>query len=96
MPKLKPVQNRVVVKMLGVPEKETQGGILIPETSRDLPQKGEVIAVGSGKTKKGKRIPVALNEGDKVLVSYYAGTEVQAGGERLLVIREDDILGTVV
>ena len=92
---LRPVQDRVLVKIVGEIVKETKGGILIPETSRDYPQEAEVIAVGNGKVKKGKRVPVSLSVGDKVMVSHYARTDVRVDGEHYLVIREDDILGTV-
>jgi len=95
MADLRPVQDRVLVRMTGEMVSETKGGILIPETSRDLPQEGEVVAVGNGKIKKGRRVPVDLSVGDKVLVSYYAGTDIRINGEHLLVIREADILGKV-
>jgi chaperonin GroES len=72
----------------------TAGGIFIPETAKEKPQKGEVIAVGNGKkTEDGKIIPIDVKAGDKVLFGKYAGTEIKVEGEEFLIMREDDILG---
>ncbi len=91
--KLRPLQDRIIVKRLEE-ETMTAGGIFIPETAKEKPQKGEVIAVGKGKkTEDGKVIPVDVKKGDKVLFGKYAGTEVKIDGEEYLIMREDDILG---
>ena len=91
--KLRPLQDRIIVKRLEE-ETKTAGGIFIPETAKEKPQKGEVIAVGKGKkTEDGKVIPVDVKKGDKVLFGKYAGTEIKIDGEEYLIMREDDILG---
>jgi chaperonin GroES len=91
--KLRPLQDRIIVKRLEE-ETMTAGGIFIPETAKEKPQKGEVIAVGKGKkTEDGKVIPVDVKKGDKVLFGKYAGTEIKIEGEEFLIMREDDILG---
>jgi len=91
--KLRPLQDRIIVKRLEE-ETMTAGGIFIPETAKEKPQKGEVIAVGKGKkTEDGKVIPVDVKTGDKVLFGKYAGTEIKIDGEEFLIMREDDILG---
>ncbi|MBT0665039.1 co-chaperone GroES [Geobacter pelophilus] len=91
--KLRPLQDRIIVKRLEE-ESKTAGGIFIPETAKEKPQKGEVVAVGNGKkTEDGKIIPVDVKTGDKVLFGKYAGTEIKVDGEEFLIMREDDILG---
>jgi chaperonin GroES len=91
--KLRPLQDRIIVKRLEE-ETMTAGGIFIPETAKEKPMKGEVIAVGKGKkTEDGKVIPVDVKAGDKVLFGKYAGTEIKIDGEEYLIMREDDILG---
>ena len=91
--KLRPLQDRIIVKRLEE-ETMTAGGIFIPETAKEKPQKGEVIAVGKGKkTEDGKVLPVDVKKGDKVLFGKYAGTEIKIEGEEYLIMREDDILG---
>ena len=91
--KLRPLQDRIIVKRLEE-ETMTAGGIFIPETAKEKPQKGEVIAVGKGKkTEDGKVIPVDVKTGDKVLFGKYAGTEIKIDGQEYLIMREDDILG---
>jgi chaperonin GroES len=90
---LRPLQDRIIVKRLEE-ETMTAGGIFIPETAKEKPQKGEVIAVGKGKkTEDGKVIPVDVKKGDKVLFGKYAGTEIKIDGQEFLIMREDDILG---
>ena len=90
---LRPLQDRIIVKRLEE-ETMTAGGIFIPETAKEKPQKGEVIAVGNGKkTEDGKVIPVDVKKGDKVLFGKYAGTEIKIDGQEYLIMREDDILG---
>jgi len=92
---LRPMQDRIIVKRLEE-EAITAGGILIPETAKEKPQKGEIIAVGKGKrSEDGKIFPLDVKAGDKVLFSKYAGTEFKIEGEELLIMREDDILGVI-
>ena len=90
--KLKPLADRVVIKRIEQ-EEVKKGGIIIPDTAKEKPQKGEVIAVGPGRLdEQGNRMPMEVKVGDKVLFSKYAGTEVKIGDEEYLVMREDDIL----
>lgn len=93
--KLKPLQDRILVQR--VEERTTtKGGIIIPDTAKEKPAEGKVIAVGDGKTgDDGKRIPLELKKGDRVLFGKYAGTEVQIEGDEFLIMREDDILGII-
>ena len=91
--KIRPLQDRLIVKRVEEEEK-TKGGIIIPDSAKEKPQEGEIIAVGPGKvTDDGKRIPMEVKEGDRVLFSKYAGTEIKIEGEERLIMREDDILG---
>jgi chaperonin GroES len=93
--KLRPLQDRILVKRIEEEEK-TAGGIFIPDTAKEKPQMGQIVAVGNGKkTEDGKVIPVDLKAGDNVLFSKYAGTEVKVEGEEFLIMREDDILGVI-
>lgn len=93
--KIKPLRDRVIVRRLGEEEK-TKGGIIIPDSAKEKPQEGEVVAVGSGKVlEDGKVVPLEIKKGDKVLFGKYAGTEVKVEGEELLMMREEDILGIV-
>jgi chaperonin GroES len=93
--KIRPLQDRVMVKRLEEEEK-TVGGIIIPDTAKEKPQKGEIIAAGPGKKNdEGKVQPLDVKTGDKVLFSKYAGTEVKVEGEELLIMREDDIMGVI-
>ncbi len=91
--KLQPLGDRVLVHPLE--ESETKrGGIIIPDTAKEKPQEGEVVAIGTGKTDdEGKKIPFTVKTGDRVLISKYGGTEVKVEGESYLIMREDDILG---
>ncbi|MFH1533063.1 MAG: co-chaperone GroES [Pseudomonadota bacterium] len=94
--KVKPLHDRILVKRLDGEEK-TAGGIIIPDTAKEKPVQGKVIAVGEGKKDdKGVRITMDVKAGDKVLFSRYGGTEVKVGGDELLIMREDDILGIIV
>ena len=93
--KIRPLQDRVIVKRLEEEEK-TKGGIIIPDTAKEKPQQGEIIAVGKGKVRDdGKVSPLDVKVGDRVLFSKYAGTEVKIEGEEYLIMREDDILGVI-
>ncbi len=90
--KLRPLHDRVIVKRLEE-EERTAGGIIIPDTAKEKPQQGKVIAVGKGRIlEKGDVVPLLVKENDRILFSKYAGTEVKVGGEELLIMREDDIL----
>ena len=89
---LKPLGDRVVVKAIEEEEK-TAGGIVLPDTAKEKPQKGEVIAVGSGKLlDNGERVPLEVKVGDKVIFAKYGGTEVKLNGTEYLILRESDIL----
>jgi chaperonin GroES len=93
---LKPLGDRVVVKKLEAEEK-TAGGIVLPDTAKEKPQQGEILAVGPGKIDdKGVRQPMEVKVGDKVLFAKYSGTEVKIDGVELLIIAEKDILGILV
>ncbi len=92
---IRPLQDRIIVKRIEE-EAKTAGGIFIPDTAKEKPQKGEIVAVGKGKkTEDGKVIPVDLKVGDQVLFGKYAGTEIKVEGQELLIMREDDILGVI-
>ncbi len=92
---LKPLNDRVLVKRLETEEK-TAGGLYIPDTAKEKPSKGEIIAVGPGKTAdNGQRIALEVKAGDTVLFNKYAGTEVKLDGVEHLVMREDDILAII-
>ncbi|MFV1951528.1 MAG: co-chaperone GroES [Nitrospinota bacterium] len=89
---ISPLQDRVLVKPLEA--KETNSGIIIPDTAKEKPQEGEIVAVGSGKIMEdGKRQPLEVKKGDKVIYGKYAGTEVKIENNEYLLMREDDILG---
>ncbi len=91
--KIRPLQDRILVKRIDEEDK-TKGGIIIPDTAKEKPQEGKVIAVGNGKIgDDGKVQPLDVKKGDKLLFSKYAGTEVNLDGEEHLIIREDDVLG---
>src|SRR5499427_5948489 len=88
---LTPLHDRVIVRR--IEEKETvKGGIIIPDSAKEKPQEGEVIAVGSGKREKGELIPLDVKPGDRVLFGKYSGTEIKIEGEDLLILREEEIL----
>ena len=93
--KIRPLQDRILVKRIEE-EETTKGGIIIPDTAKEKPQEGKIIAVGKGKiSEDGKVTPLDVKKGDKILFSKYAGTEVNIDGEEHLIIREDDVLGVV-
>ena len=92
---LKPLGDRVVVKALEA-ESTSRGGIVLPDTAKERPQQGEVLAVGPGKTlDNGTTVAVEVKVGDKVVYSKYGGTEIKLGGEEYVILRQDDILGVV-
>ena len=94
--KLKPLGDRLIVRAIEE-EETTASGIVLPDTAKEKPQKGKVIAAGDGKVDEdtGKRIPLDVKEGDEVLYSKYGGTEIKVDGEDLLVLRESDVLAKV-
>lgn len=93
--KIRPLQDRIIVKRLEE-ETKTKGGIIIPDTAKEKPIEGKVVAVGKGKkTDDGILIALDVKVGDKVLFSKYGGTEVKIDGEEYLIMREDDILGVI-
>lgn len=92
--KLKPLGDRVVVQA-SESEDKTKSGIVLPDTAKEKPQEGKVIAVGEGEWKDGKRVPVDVKVGDKVIYSKYGGTEVKVEGEEYLILSQRDILAIV-
>jgi chaperonin GroES len=95
MKKIRPLHDRVIVRRLEE-ERKTAGGIVIPDTAKEKPIQGEVIAVGTGKIlEDGKVRPLDVKVGDKILFGKYSGTEVKVGDEELLVMREEDIMGVI-
>ncbi len=93
--KLRPLQDRILVKRVEEEEK-TKGGIIIPDTAKEKPAEGKVVAVGNGKLgDDGKRIPLEIKKGDRILFGKYSGTEVKIEGEEHLIMREDDVLAII-
>ncbi|MCK5231415.1 MAG: co-chaperone GroES [Desulfobulbaceae bacterium] len=91
--KIRPLNDRILVKRLEEEEK-TKGGIIIPDSAKEKPAEGEIVAVGNGKLNdKNERVPLDVKVGDRVLFSKYGGTDVKLDGEDFLIMREDDILG---
>ena len=92
---LRPLQDRIIVKRVEE-ETKTAGGLFIPETAKEKPQRGQIVAVGNGKkTEDGKVLPLDVKVGDTVLFGKYAGTEIKVDGEEYLMMREDDLLAVV-
>ena len=92
--KFRPIGDRVLV----LPSKEGEvkkGGIIIPDTAKEKPQEGKIIALGTGKTEDGKKIPFEVKVGDRVVFSKYGGTEIKFEGEEQVILREEDILGVL-
>jgi len=92
--KVSPLADRVVIKALEEAE-QMRGGLYIPDTAKEKPQQGEVVAVGPGRYEKDKRVPLEVKVGDKVLYGKYSGTEVTLDGEPYLILRESDVLAVV-
>jgi chaperonin GroES len=93
--KLKPLGDRLIVRAIEE-EQTTASGLVLPDTAKEKPQKGKIVAIGDGKLdENGKRIPLEVKEGDEVLYSKYGGTEIKIDGEDLLVLRESDVLAKV-
>ncbi len=92
---LKPLADRVVVKPLDQ-EEEKRGGIIIPDTAKEKPEKGEIMAVGPGKMlDSGQRVAPEIKKGDKVLFGKYAGTEIKVDGKELMILREEDVMAII-
>jgi chaperonin GroES len=93
--KIRPLQDRVIVKRVEE-EETTKGGIIIPDSAKEKPQEGKIVAVGPGKVAdSGEKVALEVKEGDRVLFSKYAGTEIKIEDEEHLIMREDDILGII-
>jgi chaperonin GroES len=93
--KLRPLQDRILVQRVEE-ETTTNGGIIIPDTAKEKPAEGKVVAVGNGKiAEDGKRIALDVKKGDRILFGKYSGTEVKISGEEYLIMREDDVLGII-
>jgi chaperonin GroES len=94
--KFRPLQDRVLIKRLDEDVAKTKGGLYIPDTAKEKPQQGKVMAVGKGRVNdEGKITPLDVKTGDKVLFGKYSGSEIKVDGEELLIMREEDILGVV-
>ena len=93
--KIRPLHDRVLIKRIA--EQETvRGGIIIPDSAKEKPQEGEVIAVGNGKIlENGQRVPLDVKAGDRILFGKYAGSEIKIEGEEYLILREDEVLGVL-
>ena len=93
--KIRPLQDRVIVKRIAEEEK-TKGGIIIPDTAKEKPQEGRIVAVGKGKVNEnGKIIPLDVKVNDRILFGKYSGSEINIDGEEHLIMREEDILGVI-
>ena len=96
MAEIRPLHDRVIVRRIDVEESTTAGGLFIPDSAKEKPQEGEVIAVGKGKLlENGNRVEPDVKAGDRVLFGKYSGTEVKLDGQEYLIMREDEILGII-
>ena len=94
--KVRPLHDRVLVKPYEEEEKKTKGGIIIPDTAKEKPQRGKVVAVGEGRIlENGQRVPLSVKVGDEVIFGKYAGTEIEIDEEKYLVMREEDIYAVI-
>ena len=94
--KIRPLQDRVIVKRLDDEVEKTKGGIIIPDTAKEKPMQGEIIAVGPGaRDDNGKLVPPDVKKGDRVLFGKWSGTEVKIDGEELLIMKESDVMGVI-
>ena len=93
--RVRPLHDRVIVRRIEEQEQRSAGGIIIPDTAKEKPQQGKVVAVGPGKKEDGKVIAMDVKSGDRVLFGKYAGSEIKLDGEEHLILREEDILGVV-
>jgi chaperonin GroES len=92
---IRPLHDRIIVKRLDELESKSAGGLIIPDSAKEKPQKGEVIAVGKGKREEGKLIPPDVQAGDLILFGKYSGSEIKEDGVEYLIMREDEILGVI-
>ena len=94
--KIRPLHDRIVAKRIEQEEEEVRGGIIIPDTAKEKPQEAEVVAVGPGKLDdSGKRTPMDVEAGDRVLIGKYSGSEIKIADEDLVILREDEVLGVI-
>ena len=93
--RFRPLQARVIVKRVDTKEERSTGGIIIPDTAKEKPQEGKVIAVGPGRREDGKLIALDVKAGDRILFGKYSGSEIKLDGEEHLILREEDILGVL-
>jgi chaperonin GroES len=93
--RIRPLHDRVIVKRVEEQEQRSKGGLIIPDTAKEKPQEGKVVAVGSGKREDGKVIPLDVKTGDRILFGKYSGSEIKLDGEEHLILREEDILGVL-
>jgi chaperonin GroES len=93
--RIRPLQDRVIVRRVEEKEERSAGGIIIPDTAKEKPQEGKVVAVGPGRRDDGKLVAVDVKAGDRVLFGKYSGSEIKIDGEEHLILREEDILGVV-
>lgn len=91
---IKPLGDRIVIKVVENEEK-TKSGIVLPDTAKEKPQEGEVLAIGSGEIIDGKKVPLEVKVGDRIIFSKYAGTEIKLDGEEYLILRQSDVLAIV-
>jgi chaperonin GroES len=93
---IRPLHDRLIVKRIEEGEQKSAGGIIIPDTAKEKPQEGKVLAVGKGKTNDdGKTIPLDVKAGDRILFGKYSGSEIKVEGEECLILREDEVLGVI-
>jgi chaperonin GroES len=93
---IRPLHDRLIVKRIEEQEQKSAGGIIIPDTAKEKPQEGKVLAVGKGKTNDdGKTIPLDVKTGDRILFGKYSGSEIKVDGEECLILREDEVLGII-
>ncbi len=93
---IRPLHDRLIVKRIEEQEQKSAGGIIIPDSAKEKPQEGKVLAVGKGKTNdEGKTIPLDVKAGDRILFGKYSGSEIKVDGEECLILREDEVLGII-
>ena len=93
---IRPLHDRLIVKRIDEGEQKSAGGIIIPDTAKEKPQEGKVLAVGNGKTNDdGKTFPLDVKAGDRILFGKYSGSEIKVEGEECLILREDEVLGVI-
>ena len=94
--KIRPLYDRIVVKRVENDEEKTQGGLYIPDTAKEKPQEGEVVAVGKGKRlEDGKVVPLDVQPGDRILFGKYSGSDIKLDGDEYMIMREDEVLGVL-